>query len=205
MQTLCIECGFCSASLQDQIHFVNQTKRAWWFQKSESAGHWDHIPTGKSYVKSVFWLRTSQDHFSAAFSHTFLFRSARQAVSRDKAPVRISSSSWTEVWSAQTWTLGTLFTHIIVTCKPPCRKHKIHLYILHLQAMTAQTEQAQKTTERRKKKRKETQVWSRFLQSKAKVSGQSLQQLPHLQVLCVTGGKRRKLDLLQVFSCPQWK
>lgn len=29
----------------------------------------------------------------------------------------IPSSSLTEVWSAQTWTLGTLFTHIIVTCK----------------------------------------------------------------------------------------
>lgn len=35
-----------------------------------------------------------------------------------------------DVWSAQTWTLGTLFTHVVVTCKPPCRKHKIHLYIL---------------------------------------------------------------------------
>lgn len=72
-----------------------------------------------------------------------------------KAPVRIPSSSLTEVWSAQTWTLGTLFTHIIVTCKPPCRKHKIHLYILNLQAMTAQTEQGKKKRINKRKEEKE--------------------------------------------------
>lgn len=44
-----------------------------------------------------------------------------------KASAQIPSSSVTKVWSAQTWTLGTVFTHILVTCKPPCRKHKIHL------------------------------------------------------------------------------
>lgn len=58
------------------------------------------------------------------------------------ASAGIPSKSLAPVWSAQTWTLGTLFTHIIVTCKPPCRKHKIHLYIFHLQAMTARTGQA---------------------------------------------------------------
>lgn len=57
----------------------------------------------------------------------------------------IPSDGLAPVWSAQTWTLGTLFTHIIVTCKPPCRKHKIHLNIFHLQAMTARTGQVQGT------------------------------------------------------------
>lgn len=65
----------------------------------------------------------------------------------------IPSSSLAEVWSAQTWTLGTLFTHIIVTCKPPCRKHKIHLYVLNLQAMTAQREQGEKDRRRKIKEK----------------------------------------------------
>lgn len=73
---------------------------------------------------------------------------------RGKATARIPSSSLTEVWSAQTWTLGTLFTHVIVTCKPPCRKHKIHLYIFNLQAMTAQTDQGERKRKRKKKREK---------------------------------------------------
>lgn len=70
-----------------------------------------------------------------------------------KASAVIPSSSLAEVWSAQTWTLGTLFTHIIVTCKPPCRKHKIHLYVLNLQAMTAQREQGEKDRRRKIKEK----------------------------------------------------
>lgn len=73
---------------------------------------------------------------------------------RGKVTARIPSSSLTEVWSAQTWTLGTLFTHVIVTCKPPCRKHKIHLYIFNLQAMTAQTDQGERKRKRKKKREK---------------------------------------------------
>lgn len=37
--------------------------------KSESAGHWDHIPTVKSYVKSVDRIRTARIIFSSLFSH----------------------------------------------------------------------------------------------------------------------------------------
>lgn len=73
---------------------------------------------------------------------------------RGKTPARIPSRSLTEVWSAQTWTLGTLFTHVIVTCKPPCRKHKIHLYIFNLQAMTAQTDQGERKRKIKKKREK---------------------------------------------------
>lgn len=76
-----------------------------------------------------------------------------------QASAVIPSNNVTPVWSAQTWTLGTLFTHIIVTCKPPCRKHKIHLYILHLQAMTVRTEQAEEKNRKRKRKRDE-EAWT---------------------------------------------
>lgn len=94
---------------------------------------------------------------------------------RDRAPAQIPSSSLTEVWSAQTWTLGTLFTHIIVTCKPPCRKHKIHLYILHLQAMTAQTEQAEKNNRKKEEKKLEKKCGfeAGLYSQRPKVLGQS--------------------------------
>lgn len=48
---------------------------------------------------------------------TLLLYSARQVAM--KPPSWIPSSSLTKVWSAQTWTLRGLFTHIIVRCKEP--------------------------------------------------------------------------------------
>lgn len=173
-----LKCGGVSLStfLQDQTQSVIRSARAEWEIQTTllKSSHHCNICTQRYNEKHNFVAKLLS-RVSPPFCQT-------GGWVPDKAPVWIPSSSLTEVWSAQTWTLGTLFTHIIVTCKPPCRKHKIHLYILNLQAMTAQTEQGEKKkTERRKKTRKEMQVWSRAVQSEAEVLGQTFPHVTRLR------------------------
>lgn len=148
--------------------------------------------------QSLFKLEIIRDHFLANLANLFSHISVPFCQTRGqawgKAPVRIPSSSLTEVWSAQTWTLGTLFTHIIVTCEPPCRKHKIHLYILNLQAMTAQTEQGEKNN-RKKEEKEERNVGLKQVRT---VKGKSVRtifsQLTHPN-FCVTKWKCEIMSL----------
>lgn len=125
-------------------------------------------PAVSSRVSTSVWhkgsepLNTSDPVWKQATSVTPLYRKTEMMIfgrtslaSCSPVPARshVPGSSWKVLssrLSAQTWTLGT---HIIVTCKPPCRKHTIHLYILNLQAMTAQGEQGENTTGRRKRGR----------------------------------------------------
>lgn len=102
---------------------------------------------------------------------TFQLYSARP----ETAPAWIPSSSVTEAWSAQTWTLGTVFTHILVTCKPPCRKHKIYLiYPPFTSLWLCSTNKLKKRKkegregEEKKKAIEEIWVWSSSLQVKTK-------------------------------------
>lgn len=137
----------CFSPLQwkDQIQSVNKSSGAEWETQTRllKTSHHGNIRP---------WQKTEIIPFANLFSRITVPFCQTDGQVQEKAPVRIPSSSLTEVWSAQTWTLGTLFTHIIVTCKPPCRKHKIHLYILYLQAMTAETEQGEKKKQKEGRK-----------------------------------------------------
>lgn len=129
-------------------------------------------------------------------THTFLFHSARQTVeSGIKRLPRLHAAVWL-VWSAQTWTLGTLFTHVIVTCKPPFRKHKIHLYIFNVQAMTAQTEQGERKNKERREEKEGVKAISEAgpYSQRLKCSGRS----QHTHPFCGTKWKcfRREVSVL---------